>query len=209
MATEDNGTTYTSYGKEGFTKEDYNDVVEFSRTAKNVSGSNADDTFVYNEDQTIDGKGGVDTLIIGADGHSVDLTKVTDLDSKIHSFERIQLGASDKESITLTMNAENVRSIVDSHETSDKMSVSANTGTKSLNTILKVDGDSNDVLNLKGFKEITSDTDKINMLNNKHSAMTGDEYNKVDTEHYKVYESNDGQGSTVYIQVDNDIKVDL
>ena len=209
VATEDNGTTYISYGKEGFTKEDYNDVVEFSRTAKNVSGSNADDTFVYNEDQTIDGKGGVDTLIIGADGHSVDLTKVTDLDSKIHSFERIQLGASDKESITLTMNAENVRSIVDSHETSDKMSVNANTGTKSLNTILKVDGDGNDVLNLKGFKEITSDTDKINMLNNKHDAMTGDEYNKVDTKHYKVYESNDGQGATVYIQVDNDIKVDL
>ena len=50
-------------------------------------GSNLDDKFIFNS-HDIDAKGGIDTLVFT---QNVDLTKISELDKRLESFERIEL----------------------------------------------------------------------------------------------------------------------
>ncbi|WP_103617622.1 hypothetical protein [Campylobacter concisus] len=57
-----------------------------------VKGGNLDDAFVYSKGRAIDGKGGVDTLIVVDD---VDFSNLDNV-KKINNFEKVQLGSADQ-----------------------------------------------------------------------------------------------------------------
>ena len=186
---------------------DFNSIVQLRHDSTETVGSNLNDAFVYNG-KPMDGKGGIDTLIFVDD---IDLSKVSDLDKKIESFERIQLGTSDQ-AVSIGLDAKSVLDIIDSRVTK----ITGKAGTENINTVLKIFGDSDDIVALKGKGTIfTQATDsEVTMLNSKHSVI-GDEYNKVAVDASghavnQVYKGVYGSGAsaqTFFIEIDKDVSV--
>ena len=186
---------------------DFNNIVQLKHDATETVGSNLNDAFVYNG-KPMDGKGGIDTLIFVDD---VDLSKVSNLDKNLESFERIQLGTSDQ-AVSIGLDAKSVLDIIDSRVTK----ITGKAGTENINTVLKIFGDSDDIVALKGkgtiFTQATNE--EVTMLNSKHSVI-GDEYNKVAVDASghavnQVYKGVYGSGSsaqTFFIEIDKDVSV--
>ena len=186
---------------------DFNSIVQLRHDSTETVGSNLNDAFVYNG-KPMDGKGGIDTLIFVDD---VDLSKVANLDKNLESFERIQLGTSDQ-AVSIGLDAKSVLDIIDSRVTK----ITGKAGTENINTVLKIFGDSDDIVALKGKGTIfTQATDsEVTMLNSKHSVI-GDEYNKVAVDASghavnQVYKGVYGSGAsaqTFFIEIDKDVSV--
>ena len=182
---------------------DFNSIVQLRHDSTETVGSNLNDAFVYNG-KPMDGKGGIDTLIFVDD---VDLSKVANLDEKIESFERIQLGTSDQ-AVSIGLDAKSVLDIIDSRVTK----ITDKAGTENINTVLKIFGDSDDIVALKGLgTTFTKATDsEVTTLNSKHSVI-GDEYNKVTVGAdghavNQVYKGSHG-GQTFFIEIEKDVSV--
>ena len=178
---------------------DFNSIVQLRHDSTETVGSSLNEAFVYNG-KPMNGRGGIDTLIFVDD---IDLSKVSDLDKRVESFERIQLGTSDQ-AVSIGLDAKSVTDIIDSRPTDG--------GLPSLNTVLKIFGDSDDIVALKGLgTTFTKATDnEVTTLNAKHSVI-GDEYNKVSVGAdghavNQVYKGSHG-GQTFFIEIEKDVQV--
>lgn len=179
--------------------------VEIDKNIKIThEGDDQNNTFTY-EGNKIDAKGGVDTLIFT---ENVDLSRVDDLNDKLKSFEILQLGSKSTQAVSIGLDAKSVLDIIDSQVTDG--------GLKSVNTVLKIKGDSNDKVALDGKGTIfTQATDsEVAALNLKHSA-SGDTHNQVDVDASghainQVYKGTYGSGAgaqTFFIEIDKDVSV--
>ena len=171
--------------------------LEFKGT-KDV-GSNDDDKFIFNS-HDIDAKGGIDTLLFT---QNVDLTKIEELDKRLESFERIELDGS--KAVKLKLNGQNIIDMIDSNPTKGP------DGLESLNTILKISGDSDDVVQLVGnFAKATRD--EVAALNAKNSVI-GANYNKLDEVGgdavNQVYRGENNAGQTFYVEIGKDVHVEV
>ena len=176
--------------------------LEFKGT-KDV-GSNLDDKFIFNS-HDIDAKGGIDTLLFT---QNVDLTKIEELDKRLESFERIELDST--KAVKLKLNGQNIIDMIDSNPTKGP------DGLESLNTILKISGDSDDVVQLVGnFIKATSA--EVAALNTKNSVIGADDYNKLNIEPSgeavnQVYKGTYGSGAsaqTFFIEIDKNVHVEV
>lgn len=176
--------------------------LEFKGT-KDV-GSNDDDKFIFNS-HDIDAKGGIDTLVFT---QNVDLTKISELDKRLESFERIELDHT--KAVKLKLNGQNIIDMIDSNPTKGP------DGLESLNTILKISGDSDDVVQLVGnFIKATSA--EVAALNTKNSVIGADDYNKLNIEPSgeavnQVYKGTYGSGAsaqTFFIEIDKNVHVEV
>ena len=172
--------------------------LEFKGT-KDV-GSNYDDEFIFNS-HDIDAKGGKDTLLFT---QNVDLTKIEDLDKRLESFERIELDHT--KAVKLKLNGQNISDMIDSNPTKGP------DGLESLNTILKISGDSDDVVQLVGnFVKATSG--EVAALNAKNSVI-GADYNKLTVEPSgdavnQVYKGENNAGQTFFVEIDKNVHVEV
>ena len=172
--------------------------LEFKGT-KDV-GSNLDDKFIFNS-HDIDAKGGIDTLVFT---QNVDLTKISELDKRLESFERIKL--DDTKAVKLKLNGQNIIDMIDSNPTEGP------DGLESLNTILKISGDSDDVVQLVGnFIKATSA--EVATLNTKHSVI-GANYNELKVEPSgeavnQVYRGENNAGQTFFVEIDKNVHVEV
>ena len=172
--------------------------LEFKGT-KDV-GSNYDDKFIFNS-HDIDAKGGIDTLLFT---QNVDLTKISELDKRLESFERIKLDHT--KAVKLTLNGQNISDMIDSNPTEGP------DGLESLNTILKISGDSDDVVQLVGnFVKATNG--EVATLNTKHSVI-GANYNELKVEPSgeavnQVYKGENNAGQTFFVEIDKNVHVEV
>ena len=171
--------------------------LEFKGT-KDV-GSNLDDKFIFNS-HDIDAKGGIDTLLFT---QNVDLTKISELDKRLESFERIELDGS--KAVKLKLNGQNISDMIDSNPTEGP------DGKVSLNTILKISGDSDDVVQLVGnFVKATNG--EVAALNAKNSVI-GAGYNKLDEVGgeavNQVYKGENNAGQTFFVEIDKNVHVEV
>ena len=172
--------------------------LEFKGT-KDV-GSNYDDKFIFNS-HDIDAKGGKDTLLFT---QNVDLTKIEDLDKRLESFERIELDST--KAVKLKLNGQNISDMIDSNPTKGP------DGLESLNTILKISGDSDDVVQLVGnFVKATNG--EVAALNAKHSVI-GASYNELKVEPSgdavnQVYKGENNAGQTFFVEIDKNVHVEV
>ena len=171
--------------------------LEFKGT-KDV-GSNLDDKFIFNS-HDIDAKGGIDTLVFT---QNVDLTKISELDKRLESFERIELDHT--KAVKLKLNGQNIIDMIDSNPTKGP------DGLESLNTILKISGDSDDVVQLVGnFIKATSA--EVAALNTKNSVI-GAGYNKLDEVGgeavNQVYRGENNAGQTFFVEIDKNVHVEV
>ena len=171
--------------------------LEFKGT-KDV-GSNLDDKFIFNS-HDIDAKGGIDTLVFT---QNVDLTKISELDKRLESFERIKLDHT--KAVKLTLNGQNISDMIDSNPTEGP------DGLESLNTILKISGDSDDVVQLVGnFVKATNG--EVAALNAKHSVIGADD-NKLDEVGgeavNQVYKGENNAGQTFFVEIDKNVHVEV
>ena len=172
--------------------------LEFKGT-KDV-GSNDDDKFIFNS-HDIDAKGGKDTLLFT---QNVDLTKIEELDKRLESFERIELDST--KAVKLKLNGQNISDMIDSNPTKGP------DGLESLNTILKISGDSDDVVQLVGnFVKATNG--EVAALNTKHSVI-GADYNKLTIEPSgdavnQVYRGKNDAGQTFFVEIDKNVHVEV
>ena len=163
-------------------------------------GSNDDDKFIFNS-HDIDAKGGKDTLLFT---QNVDLTKIEELDKRLESFERIELDGT--KAVKLKLNGQNISDMIDSNPTKGP------DGLESLNTILKISGDSDDVVQLVGnFIKATSA--EVAALNAKHSVI-GADYNKLTVEPSgdavnQVYKGENNAGQTFFVEIDKNVHVEV
>ena len=162
-------------------------------------GSNLDDKFIFNS-HDIDAKGGIDTLLFT---QNVDLTKISELDKRLESFERIKL--DDTKAVKLTLNGQNIIDMIDSNPTK------GSDGLESLNTILKISGDSDDVVQLVGnFVKATNG--EVAALNAKNSVI-GAGYNKLDEVGgeavNQVYKGENNAGQTFFVEIDKNVHVEV
>ena len=163
-------------------------------------GSNDDDRFIFNS-HDIDAKGGIDTLVFT---QNVDLTKIDELDKRLESFERIELDHT--KAVKLKLNGQNISDMIDSNPTEGP------DGLESLNTILKISGDSDDVVQLVGnFVKATSG--EVAALNAKHSVI-GADYNKLTVEPSgdavnQVYKGENNAGQTFFVEIDKNVHVEV
>ena len=172
--------------------------LEFKGT-KDV-GSNLDDKFIFNS-HDIDAKGGIDTLVFT---QNVDLTKIEELDKRLESFERIELDGT--KAVKLKLNGQNISDMIDSNPTEGP------DGKVSLNTILKISGDSDDVVQLVG-NFIKATTTEVTALNVKHSVI-GADYNKLAVEPSgeavnQVYRGENNAGQTFFVEIDKNVHVEV
>ena len=171
--------------------------LEFKGT-KDV-GSNDDDKFIFNS-HDIDAKGGKDTLLFT---QNVDLTKIEDLDKRLESFERIELDGT--KAVKLKLNGQNISDMIDSNPTADAH------GNVSLNTILKILGDSDDVVQLVGnFVKATNG--EVAALNAKNSVIGADDnkLNEVGGEAVnQVYKGENNAGQTFFVEIDKNVHVEV
>ena len=172
--------------------------LEFKGT-KDV-GSNDDDKFIFNS-HDIDAKGGIDTLLFT---QNVDLTKISELDKRLESFERIELDST--KAVKLKLNGQNISDMIDSNPTKGP------DGLESLNTILKISGDSDDVVQLVG-NFIKATTTEVTALNAKHSVI-GADYNKLAVEPSgeavnQVYKGENNAGQTFFVEIDKNVHVEV
>ena len=178
---------------------DFNEPYSLKFEGTKDVGSNDDDEFIFNS-HDIDAKGGKDTLLFT---QNVDLTKIEDLDKRLESFERIEL--DDKKAVKLTLNGQNISDMIDSNPTKGP------DGLESLNTILKISGDSDDVVQLVGnFVKATSG--EVAALNAKNSVI-GAGYNKLDEVGgeavNQVYKGENNAGQTFFVEIDKNVHVDV
>ena len=172
--------------------------LEFKGT-KDV-GSNDDDKFIFNS-HDIDAKGGIDTLLFT---QNVDLTKISELDKRLESFERIELDST--KAVKLKLNGQNIIDMIDSNPTKGP------DGLESLNTILKISGDSDDVVQLVGnFAKATRD--EVAALNAKNSVI-GANYNELKVEPSgealnQVYRGENNAGQTFFVEIDKNVHVEV
>ena len=171
--------------------------LEFKGT-KDV-GSNDDDKFIFNS-HDIDAKGGIDTLLFT---QNVDLTKIEELDKRLESFERIELDST--KAVKLKLNGQNISDMIDSNPTKGP------DGLESLNTILKISGDSDDVVQLVGnFVKATSG--EVAALNAKNSVI-GAGYNKLDEVGgeavNQVYRGENDARQTFFVEIGKDVHVEV
>ena len=172
--------------------------LEFKGT-KDI-GSNLDDKFIFNS-HDIDAKGGIDTLLFT---QNVDLTRISELDKRLESFERIELDST--KAVKLKLNGQNISDMIDSNPTADAH------GKVSLNTILKISGDSDDVVQLVGnFVKATNG--EVAALNTKHSVI-GADYNKLTVEPSgdavnQVYRGKNDAGQTFFVEIDKNVHVEV
>ncbi|WP_107945772.1 hypothetical protein [Campylobacter concisus] len=171
--------------------------LEFKGT-KDV-GSNLDDKFIFNS-HDIDAKGGIDTLLFT---QNVDLTKIEELDKRLESFERIELDST--KAVKLKLNGQNIIDMIDSNPTKGP------DGLESLNTILKISGDSDDVVQLVGnFVKATNG--EVAALNAKNSVIGADD-NKLDEVGGKavnqVYKGENNAGQTFFVEIDKNVHVEV
>ena len=171
--------------------------LEFKGT-KDV-GSNLDDRFIFNS-HDIDAKGGIDTLVFT---QNVDLTKISELDKRLESFERIELDHT--KAVKLKLNGQNISDMIDSNPTKGP------DGLESLNTILKISGDSDDVVQLVGnFIKATSA--EVAALNAKNSVI-GAGYNKLDEVGgeavNQVYRGENDARQTFFVEIGKDVHVEV
>ena len=162
-------------------------------------GSNLDDKFIFNS-HDIDAKGGKDTLLFT---QNVDLTKIEDLDKRLESFERIELDHT--KAVKLKLNGQNISDMIDSNPTKGP------DGLESLNTILKISGDSDDVVQLVGnFIKATSA--EVAALNAKNSVI-GAGYNKLNEVGgeavNQVYKGENNAGQTFFVEIDKNVQVEV
>ena len=163
-------------------------------------GNNDDDKFIFNS-HDIDAKGGIDTLLFT---QNVDLTKISELDKRLESFERIKLDHT--KAVKLTLNGQNISDMIDSNPTEGP------DGLESLNTILKISGDSDDVVQLVGnFIKATSA--EVAALNAKNSVI-GANYNELKVEPSgeavnQVYRGENNAGQTFFVEIDKNVHVEV
>ena len=179
VITTGSGNDYIDAGRSGYTGMNKGDLV---------NAGAGDDKVVFTFDnpraalsQSLDGGTGTDTLImrpVAKDG-TIDFDKIDNkgLNNAIKSFEEIQLGmdehGNDNQAVKLlNLKADNVFSITDD-----------------VNTILKISGDNNDSVSLKGFTAAA----------NQNGVEAG----------YTRYEGQTSTATTIYIDVDNDINKQL
>ena len=164
-------------------------------------GSNDDDKFIFNS-HDIDAKGGKDTLLFT---QNVDLTKIEELNKRLESFERIELDST--KAVKLKLNGQNISDMIDSNPTEGP------DGKVSLNTILKISGDSDDVVQLVGnFIKATSA--EVAALNTKNSVIGADDYNKLNIEPSgeavnQVYRGENDAGQTFFVEIDKNVHVEV
>ena len=171
--------------------DDFNRVIHLKHNNDSLEGSNLNDVFIYNG-KNIDAKGGVDKLIFVED---TKLEKVSNLNDNLKSFERLQLG-TENQAVSISFNTKNVLDIIDSRTTKitegEYSTLTTVSGTESINTVLKILGDSNDIVKLindgtNKFELATNE--EVTLLNWKHSKAIGGSYNKVETDgHGRVRE---------------------
>ena len=172
--------------------------LEFKGT-KDV-GSNYDDEFIFNS-HDIDAKGGKDTLLFT---QNVDLTKIEELDKRLESFERIELDGT--KAVKLKLNGQNISDMIDSNPTKGP------DGLESLNTILKISGDSDDVVQLVG-NFVKATRDEVAALNEKHNVIGADD-NKLTIEPSgdavnQVYKGENNAGQTFFVEIQKDVHVEV
>ena len=164
--------------------DDFNKVIHLKHNTDALEGSNLNDVFIYNG-KNIDAKGGVDKLIFVED---TKLEKVSNLNDNLKSFERLQLG-TENQAVSISFNTKNVLDIIDSRTTriteGEYSTLTTVSGTESINTVLKILGDSNDIVKLindgtNKFELATNE--EVTLLNWKHSKAIGGSYNKVETD---------------------------
>ena len=164
--------------------DDFNKVIHLKHNTDTLEGSNLNDVFIYNG-KNIDAKGGVDKLIFVED---TKLEKVSNLNDNLKSFERLQLG-TENQAVSISFNTKNVLDIIDSRTTKitegEYSTLTTVSGTESINTVLKILGDSNDIVKLindgtNKFELATNE--EVTLLNWKHSKAIGGSYNKVETD---------------------------
>ena len=191
-AKEINGTKF------GDSASDFDKPYELEFKGTKDIGSNLDDKFIFNS-HDIDAKGGIDTLLFT---QNVDLTRISELDKRLESFERIELDST--KAVKLKLNGQNISDMIDSNPTKGP------DGLESLNTILKISGDSDDVVQLVGnFVKATSG--EVAALNAKHSVI-GADYNKLTVEPSgdavnQVYKGENNAGQTFFVEIDKDVSV--
>ena len=171
--------------------------LEFKGT-KDV-GSNDDDKFIFNS-HDIDAKGGIDTLLFT---QNVDLTKISELDKRLESFERIELDST--KAVKLKLNGQNISDMIDSNPTKGP------DGLESLNTILKISGDSDDVVQLVG-NFVKATTAEVAALNAKHNVIGADDnkLNEVGGEAVnQVYKGENNAGQTFFVEIDKNVHVEV
>ena len=171
--------------------DDFNKVIHLKHNTDTLEGSNLNDVFIYNG-KSIDAKGGVDKLIFVED---TKLENVSNLNDNLKSFERLQLG-TENQAVSISFNTKNVLDIIDSRTTKitegEYSTLTTVSGTESINTVLKILGDSNDIVKLindgtNKFELATNE--EVTLLNWKHSKAIGGSYNKVETDgHGRVRE---------------------
>ncbi|WP_148805748.1 Ig-like domain-containing protein [Campylobacter concisus] len=181
VITTGSGNDYIDAGRSGYTGMNKGDIV-------NAGAGNDKVVFTFDNptaalSQSLDGGTGTDTLImrpVAKDG-TIDFDKIDNkgLNNAIKSFEEIQLGmdehGNDNQAVKLlNLKADNVFSITDD-----------------VNTILKISGDNNDSVSLKGFTTATDQT----------GVEAG----------YTRYQGQTSTATptTIYIDVDNDINKQL
>ena len=193
-AKEINGTKF------GDSASDFDKPYELEFKGTKDIGSNLDDKFIFNS-HDIDAKGGIDTLLFT---QNVDLTRISELDKRLESFERIELDST--KAVKLKLNEQNIIDMIDSNPTADAH------GKVSLNTILKISGDSDDVVQLVGnFVKATSG--EVAALNAKHSVI-GADYNKLTVEPSsdavnQVYKGENNAGQTFFVEIDKNVHVEV
>ena len=205
LVTKESDTFYKAANKPdgtifGSNANDFNEKYDLKFEGTKDVGSNDDDKFIFNS-HDIDAKGGIDTLVFT---QNVDLTKISELDKRLESFERIKLDHT--KAVKLTLNGQNISDMIDSNPTEGP------DGLESLNTILKISGDSDDVVQLVG-NFIKATTAEVATLNTKHSVI-GANYNELKVEPSgeavnQVYRGENNAGQTFFVEIDKNVHVEV
>ena len=206
LVTKESDTFYKAANKPdgtmfGSNANDFNEKYDLKFEGTKDVGSNDDDKFIFNS-HDIDAKGGIDTLLFT---QNVDLTKISELDKRLESFERIELDHT--KAVKLKLNGQNISDMIDSNPTEGP------DGKVSLNTILKILGDSDDVVQLVGnFIKATSA--EVAALNTKNSVIGADDYNKLNIEPSgeavnQVYKGENNAGQTFFVEIDKNVHVEV
>ena len=205
LVTKESDTFYKAANKPdgtifGSNASDFNEPYSLEFKGTKDVGSNDNDKFIFNS-HDIDAKGGKDTLLFT---QNVDLTKIEELDKRLESFERIELDST--KAVKLKLNGQNISDMIDSNPTKGP------DGLESLNTILKISGDSDDVVQLVGnFVKATNG--EVAALNTKHSVI-GADYNKLTVEPSgdavnQVYRGKNDAGQTFFVEIDKNVHVEV
>ena len=206
LVTKESDTFYKAANKPdgtifGSNANDFNEKYDLKFEGTKDVGSNLDDRFIFNS-HDIDAKGGIDTLVFT---QNVDLTKISELDKRLESFERIELDST--KAVKLKLNGQNISDMIDSNPTKGP------DGLESLNTILKILGDSDDVVQLVGnFIKATSA--EVAALNTKNSVIGADDYNKLNIEPSgeavnQVYRGENDARQTFFVEIGKDVHVEV